>query len=119
MAKPADSNLLPLKPADLFVLLVLADGPRHGYGIMKEVERQSQGSVQLEVGSLYRLIARLSETGLIEGVPGESSDGERRHDYRMTPLGRRVARAEAQRLQAVLDLARAKRLLDEPGKVRG
>lgn len=119
MAQPATSDLLPLKPADLFVLLVLADGPRHGYGIMKEVERQSQGAVRLEVGSLYRLIARLSETGLIEDVPGESPDGERRRDYRITALGRRIAGAEARRLEAVLDLARAKRLLEQPGKVRG
>jgi len=112
-------DFAPLKPADLFVLLVLADGPRHGYGIMKEVERQSQGSVRLEVGSLYRLIARLTETGLIEAATDMPSDEERRRYYRMTRLGRCAARAEAERLLSVIELARAKRLLDAPGRARG
>jgi DNA-binding PadR family transcriptional regulator len=111
-------ELLPLKPADLIVLLVLADGPRHGYGIMKEVEHQSQGRVRLEVGSLYRLIARLTESGLIEAATGAPSDEERRRYYRITRLGRGAARAEAERLVSVIELARAKRLLDTPGRAR-
>jgi hypothetical protein len=54
----------PLKPADFHILLTLADGPRHGYGIMKDVESESGGDVRLEIGSLYRLLARMLEAGL-------------------------------------------------------
>ena len=118
MPEASPLELLPLKPADLIVLLVLADGPRHGYGIMKEVEHQSQGRVRLEVGSLYRLIARLTESGLIEAATGAPSDEERRRYYRITRLGRGAARAEAERLVSVIELARAKRLLDTPGRAR-
>jgi DNA-binding PadR family transcriptional regulator len=98
----------PLKPADLHILLVLAAGPRHGYGIMKEVERESDGKVRLEIGSLYRLLGRMLEDGLIQ----ESGDAEdRRRYYRISRLGRRVLAAEAGRLAALLDLIRVRKLL--------
>src|ERR1700740_1831221 len=87
-------DLVPLKPADFYVLLVLTDGPLHGYGIMKAVEQESRGEVTLEIGSLYRLLARLLAEGLLQ--MGES-DGRRR-DYSLTPMGRRVLKADAQRL---------------------
>jgi DNA-binding PadR family transcriptional regulator len=105
MSKPAD--LLPLKPADFHVLLVLADGPLHGYGIMKAVEQESRGEVKLEVGSLYRLLGRLLQEGLLE----MGDDDGRRRDYSLTVFGRKVLKAEAQRLAYLVGRVRARRLL--------
>jgi DNA-binding PadR family transcriptional regulator len=99
----------PLKPADFHILLALADGPRHGYGIMKEVERESGGGVRLEIGSLYRLLGRLLDAGLIEDVDGD----ERRRNYRISRLGRRVLKTEAVRLAGVVELVRSRRVLPE------
>jgi DNA-binding PadR family transcriptional regulator len=102
-------ELLPLRPSDIYILLVLADGPRHGYGIMKEVERESAGEVRLEVGSLYRLLGRLLAEGLLE----EDEGGERRRYYRLSRLGRRVLKAEAVRLAGLVNLVRIRKLLPE------
>jgi hypothetical protein len=118
---------LPLRPRDFFVLVVLAAGDLHGYGIMKEVERESRGSVRLEVGSLYRTLDRLLDAGLIAEAGGRgapppappstpSSASERRRCYRLTSFGRRVARAEAERLREVLRLAAVKSLLEGAGE---
>jgi DNA-binding PadR family transcriptional regulator len=96
-----------LKPADFHVLLVLADGPRHGYGIMKDVERESRGDVRLEIGSLYRLLARLLAEDLLE----EAESDERRRYYRLSRQGRRVLRAESERLAGLVDLVRMRKLL--------
>ena len=98
-----------LKPADFHILLALAEGPCHGYGIMKEVERESNGDVRLEIGSLYRLLARLLESGLIEEAEGD----ERRRYYRISRAGRRLLKAEAARLAGLVDLFRARKLLPE------
>jgi DNA-binding PadR family transcriptional regulator len=98
-----------LKPADFHILLALAQGPRHGYGIMKEVERESGGGVRLEIGSLYRLLGRLLDSGLIEDADGDA----RRRYYRLTRLGRRVLRTEAERMVDLVHLIRARRLLPE------
>jgi DNA-binding PadR family transcriptional regulator len=98
----------PLKPADLHILLVLAAGPRHGYGIMKEVERESDGKVCLEVGSLYRLLGRMLDHGLIQEA---GDDDDRRRYYRISRLGRRVLAAESGRLAALVDLIRVRKLL--------
>src|SRR5947209_4880348 len=98
-----------LKPADFHVLLALADAPLHGYGIMKEVERESSGDVRLEIGSLYRLLDRLLEEGLLEAA---HNDGRRSY-FRITRLGRRALRAEALRLQGLVDLVRSRKLLPE------
>ncbi len=100
-----------LKPADFHILLALAEGPRHGYGIMKEVERESNGGVRLEIGSLYRLLARMLDAGLIEEADGD----ERRRYYRISRLGRRVLKAEAGRLAGLVELFRARKLLPEGG----
>jgi DNA-binding PadR family transcriptional regulator len=98
-----------MKPADFHILLALAGGPRHGYGIMKEVERESGGAVRLEIGSLYRLLARLLEQGFIEEAEGD----ERRRYYRISRFGRRVLRTEAERLAGLVELVRSRRLLPE------
>jgi len=99
-----------VKPSDFHILLALAGGPLHGYGIMKDVERDTGGAVSLEIGSLYRLLARLVSEGLIDPVEG---DDERRRYYRITPAGRRVLQSEATRLAHVLTLVRARKLLPE------
>jgi len=93
-----------LKPADFHILLALAQGPRHGYGIMKEVDRESGGAVRLEIGSLYRLLARMLETGLIEDADGD----ERRRFYRISRAGRRALKTEGERLAGLVDLIRAR-----------
>lgn len=102
-----DSTLLPLKPTDFHILLVLLNGPRHGYEIMKEVERESAGGVRLEVGTLYRLLSRLLENGLVQESDG---DGRRRF-YGLTRFGRRVLKLEAERLDTVVSLLRARKIL--------
>ena len=107
-------RFLPLRPVDFQILLVLAEGPRHGYGISKAVKEQSEGKVTLELGSLYRLVARLLDSGLLEETTEESggeAPGEQRRYYGITPLGRRVAEAEAHRLNEVVRLARNRRFL--------
>jgi DNA-binding PadR family transcriptional regulator len=109
MDRPQD--FLPLKPADFHVLLAVTDGPRHGYGIMKDVERESVGEVRLEIGSLYRLLDRLLEQGLLEDFA--QADADRRRYFRITRLGRRVLRGEARRLEGLVALMRARNLLPE------
>lgn len=104
------SAFLPLSPPDFQLLLVLLDGERHAYGISQAVEEQERARVPLELGSLYRMLARLQESGLIEQDPVAvpSPAGPARRVYRITDLGRRVARAEAERLREVLALADAR-----------
>ncbi|HVS66444.1 MAG TPA: helix-turn-helix transcriptional regulator [Thermoanaerobaculia bacterium] len=103
-----------LKPADFHILLVLSEGNLHGYGLMKQVEEQSQGRVRLEVGSLYRLIDRLRSQGLIERA-GEEDGDSRRRDYRITGRGRATLELEVERLREVAALLREKRLFG-PGE---
>ncbi len=78
---------------------------------MKEVERESKGDVRLEIGSLYRLLARMLENGLIEEADGD----ERRRYYRISRMGRRVLKAEAERLAGLVELFRERKLLPETG----
>lgn len=102
-------DLLPLKPADFHILLSLAAAPLHGYAIMKAVERESNGEVRLELGSLYRLLGRLLALDLLAAE--ESND--RRRNYSLTPFGRRALEAEARRLAALVKLAPVRKLLRE------
>jgi len=98
-----------LKPADFHILLTLAQGLRHGYALMKDVERESNGSVRLEIGSLYRMLARMLDSGLIE----EANDDERRRYYRISNLGLRALKDEAERLARLVQLSRERKLLPE------
>jgi DNA-binding PadR family transcriptional regulator len=101
-------SLLPLTPALFHVLVALADGETHGYAIMKEVERLTDGAVRLSTGTLYGIIKRLLAEGLIrEARPGVDA---RRRRYELTRFGADVARAEAARLEQTLTLARRKAL---------
>ena len=113
-------SLLPLSAAVFHILLALVDGERHGYGIMQETARLSNGQVRLGPGTLYRTLRRVLSDGLIEESeerPAPELDDERRHYYRLTPLGLRVAHAEAQRLAALVQTASMKHLLPQPGAV--
>jgi DNA-binding PadR family transcriptional regulator len=114
---PSPISVLPLSPHDFQVLLVLADGPRHAYGLSQAVEDNEEGGVNLELGSLYRILARLTTRGLIAAAvePRTESDARRRY-YRLTPFGRRVAQAETARLEGVLALARRRRLAQGRGR---
>lgn len=98
-------DILPLSPQVLHILLALAEGELHGYGIMQEVEQRTNGTVKLGPGTLYGAIRRLREDGLIEERPAAD---ERRRNYRLTAFGRRVARAEVERLEALYASAKAK-----------
>lgn len=104
----------PLTPAVFHILLAIADGERHGYGIMQEVSARTGGKVVLGPGTLYGTINRMLEAGLIE-ESGDRADpalgDERRRYYRITRKGRRAAVTEAERLQELLRVARAKHLL--------
>jgi len=91
-----------LKPAELFVLAVLRGGPLHGYGIVQEVAARSQGRIRIRPGNLYRVLDRMLERGLIEVAGNRGSGDDRRTDYRITPLGRRTAVAEAKLLAGVI-----------------
>jgi DNA-binding PadR family transcriptional regulator len=103
-------------PHDLQVLIALAEGPRHAYGLAQDSEEAHDGTVRLELGSLYRVLARLTASGLIADDARDAGEGQeaKRRYYRLTPLGRRVAEAETVRLQAVVRLARRRRLA--PGR---
>jgi DNA-binding PadR family transcriptional regulator len=105
---------LPLTAVAFEILLALADGEQHGYSIMREVERRSNGAVALHPGTLYRALARLLENGLIQELderPDPANDDERRRYYQLTGAGIAVARAEAERLAGQLAAARQRKLL--------
>lgn len=107
-------DLLPLTAQMLHVLLALADGDKHGYAIIKEVARRTDGAVTLGAGTLYALVRRALGEGLLvetDERPDPALDDERRRYYRLTPFGRQVAIAEVERLESILEQARAKRLL--------
>jgi DNA-binding PadR family transcriptional regulator len=106
-------KLDPLPSAAFQILLALADGDLHGYGIMRQVASQTDGRMRLGPGTLYSSIQTLLSEEFIEEVSrpheGESSD-ERRRYYRLTSAGRKLARSEAERMAELLRLARAKKL---------
>ena len=103
-------TLLPLSPAMFHVLVALADHETHGYAIMKEVEQRTAGAVRLSTGTLYGIIKRLLNEGLIREAGTQASRDERRRSYGLTAFGREVARAEAARLDETLAIARRKNL---------
>lgn len=105
---PHTGNALPLAAVDLQILLVLAEGELYGYAIKKAVERESDGVLSPEIGSLYRVLARLMDSGWVEEVPSprinpEPQRGRPRRYYSVTPAGLEVARAEVQRLRLIVE----------------
>lgn len=117
-ALPDPSSYLPLTAAMFHILLALSEGERHGYAIMRSVEQRSAGKIRLGSGTLYPSIKRMLADGWIEEV-GSRYDpdlgGEQRRYYRLTSLGRQVARAEAERLMDLVDAARERRILPAEG----
>ena len=118
MPQAADpDSFLPLTPAAFHILLTLADGEKHGYGIMQETAAISAGQIKLGPGTLYGTIKRMLADGWIEESderPDPELDDERRRYYCLTDLGGRVARAEATRLSRLVETARSRKLVAKP-----
>ena len=113
MIRSDPDSLLPLTPGMFQVLIALADGEKHGYAILKEVARRTGGEVTLSAATLYTIVRRFVQEGVIAESaerPDPSLDDERRRYYRLTPFGRDVAKAEAARMETALGMARAKKL---------
>ena len=114
----ADSDVekqLLLSPPVFHVLIALADGEKHGYAILKEVEERTGGRVRLSSGTLYAMIKRLLNDGLIEEIDARpAEDDERRRYYALTVFGRKAAAADAQRMEDMLAGARTKKLIRKP-----
>ena len=105
--------MLPLTPAVFHILLALAEGERHGYSIMREVEAYTNGQLRLGATTLYRSIRQMLAAGLIvesDERPDPDLDDERRRYYRLSDFGRQVALAEMQRLERLMAVARGKQL---------
>src|SRR5437867_12059405 len=105
---------MPIRPIEFQILLALAGEERHGYGIMQEAARMTDGERTIGPGTLYRALHRMLEAGWVAESgrrPAADLDDERRRYYRLTPLGRRVASAEAERLSRLLSVARSHRLI--------
>ena len=117
---PPPEDFLPLKPVEFMILMTVAAGERHGYGIMLDIAERTGGSVRLEAGGLYRSIRRLlADKLLTESMrrPASDLDDERRRYYALSPLGKRVVAAEALRLRALVREAEACRIIDpEPAR---
>jgi DNA-binding PadR family transcriptional regulator len=110
--RPAD-EILPLTPLSFEILLALLDGERHGYAILQALEGRMSSTLPMRTGTLYRALSRLLDEGLIEKARTGDAEDERRVNYRITPRGRKIARAEAERLADQVAAARAHRLLPE------
>lgn len=108
----------PLRPVEFHILLSLAGGERHGYGIIQDIEARGDAAVP-DVGTMYRALARMVDGNLIAATdrrPAPDADDERRNYYCITELGLRVAKAEAQRLEALTRAARLGGLLAREAK---
>lgn len=104
-------NHPPLKPVFFMILLVLLDGERHGYGIVKDIEERSNGSMRLEPGNLYRYIKKLIELGFVAEADerqAPDADDERRRYYAITASGREVMAVEAARMKVLASAAQSK-----------
>lgn len=114
---PSIRPFLPLRPVEFQVLLVLADGDLHGYGIIRETERRTDGEMVLEPGTLYRALRRMVEADLVHETdrrPAEDLDDERRRYFAITEFGRDVAAAEAFRMERLVKSARRSQLNPRP-----
>ena len=108
--EPSPQSLLPLQPTTFHILLSLAEEDRHGYAIILDVARRTDGEIKLNAGTLYRSIQRMLELGLITETktrPTPEMDDERRRYYRITSFGTEVAKAEVKRLSSLVKMARA------------
>ena len=104
----------PLTPAVFHILMALADGEKHGYSIMKDVEAQTNGRLKMGPGTLYGSIKRMLISGFIEEAeerPDPALDDERRRYYRLSTMGQKALVAETQRLEQAVKVARQKQVL--------
>jgi DNA-binding PadR family transcriptional regulator len=108
------SPFLPLSPATLHILLALAGEDRHGYGIMQEVARQSEGQYKLGPGTLYDNLDKLMNQGIVDDAPRRPHEDPRRRYYRLTSLGRRILATEVARLEGVVREARLRLRVPSP-----
>ena len=107
---PAD--WLPLPPRDLLILIALADGVQHGYGLIKHIAESTRGAVAMDPANLYRALKRMRRDGLVTEVMFDGqTDADRRRCYTLTRLGHQVLRAEARRIDELAGVLRARRLL--------
>lgn len=109
-------TMIPLNPRDYLLLFALTSQELHGYGIVKEIERQSGGRVRVDPANLYRSLKRMMARGMVEETDPPASDepaGSRGRYYRLTSLGRDVVRLEAARLAELTAAARRRNLLPE------
>ncbi len=114
----AIDDRLPLRPVEFHILLSLAAGERHGYGIMQDIQERGDTPVP-DVGTMYRALARMVDAGLIEAAarrPAPDASDERRNYYRITGAGRQLAMAEARRLEVLTRAARVGGLLPKGAK---
>lgn len=105
---------LPLAPRDFLILLALAAGERHGYGLVKDIEDLSEGTVRMDPANLYRALKRLAQAGLVIDLGRRRiASQERRRYYSLSQQGRHLAEAEATRIDRLAAVARTRRLLPE------
>ena len=103
---------LPISEPVFLILLAMVDGARHGYGILLEVERRTDGEVTIGTGTLYSAMKRLRADGLITEAPRPEDEGDpRRKYYGLTAAGHAVVESEARRHERLADLARSKNVL--------
>ena len=113
-SSPNPENMLPLTSAVFNILLALADGEKHGYAIMQDIEQSTGGKMRMGPGTLYGSIERMQKAGLVEESedrPEPAHDDERRRYYRLSEFGGRVLSAEAARLAQAVRLARLKKVI--------
>ena len=114
---PMPESYLPLTPAVLDIMVALGNEELHGYAIMQEVRRRTDGQRRLAPGTLYRSLKQMEQRGWVaqsEERPEPSLDDERRRYYRLTEIGRRVALAEVERLEGLVGAARLKGFIPSP-----
>lgn len=112
--KPNLAEMLPLRPVEFLVLLVLADGERHGYGIVQDITERTDGTVKLLPGNLYVVLRRLMEFGLLNEAarrPAADLDDQRRRYYRITKAGQEVLAADAARMKSLVQQVENRNLL--------
>ncbi len=110
---------LPLKPDVFLILMILIDGESHGYGIIKEAEARTNGELRLQAGALYRRLKWMLDEALIEELaeaPAGGGTDERRRYYAISALGIEAVEAEATRMAALVDAARARDLVKVSGR---
>ncbi len=108
-------SILPLKPTDFLVLMVLADSERHGYGIVQDIAEHTDGKIRLVPGNLYSVLRRLMSLQVIDETPHRPApdlDDERRRYYRITAFGNRVLTAEAERMRDLVAVAESRNIID-------